>query len=1054
MRTPFLGPFNVTRSRNYADNRLVNLYPEFGAASKDVGAFYMCPGLSLLVTCGTGPIRGMAAMAGNLYVVSAGNVYQVSPSFQATLIGTIPSASTPVTMIVNVTAPTSTNLQQIAIFDGQNGYLIQNGTVTQINLPFSGPVSAKYQDGFGFVNQTGTNQWWQSNLQDLSTWSALAFSSADAQPDNIIAIGDIHREVFLFKQYNTEVWVDAGLSNFAFERLDGPYIETGIAAPYSLAKAGESLLWLTQNKQGQGQVAMLEGYNARIVSTHAIEHAIQSYQTISDAIGYAYQQEGHLFYVLTFPTGDATWCLDLSSTAEGRQPMWHQRAAFLNGQFHRHWGNCATFFAGENVVGDYLTGNLYAFSLNQQLDNFSPRKWVRSWRALQKPVENPVSFKSLRIDMETGAGVSEVNYNASTNLLTDGNFTNGFTGWTLTVGGNNSPVVATAPDLNIPATPGSWGTSDFVLFNNGGGNNTLSQMLSIAAGTTLDVSGWLSVPAGQVGPISEWSVTWNGVQVFGENPLTPATPWAQSSGEVVATGSDLLAITFQNSNTTTFDPNAIPGTDGSPSGALTNNNLTANYENSAGLIQTLDAYETNGGQYYWEFTMNFSSSSNTDHCGIIGYICDRNEVFNDFTTSVYMWISPSGEVSLQGANVINFGTLTTGVNIGVALLVEQSGGIDTAQSRIWFRVNGGNWNNSGTANPATNTGGHVIGAGNAFYFPFFACASIATAGDTIVLNSGGTPFAYTEPVGFGPLVTNAGVWASFPAFDPNNTCNGASGSQSLITLSNTNHTAKVTGNPGSFNPCAVVAGPGRSSGKFYLEFTIGAAWGSNLNSLGFYCQDNALTSQLGTNVAGVGIRDNGTVLCNNTSIGTGATYTTGSLVCVAINLALGLIWYRVGANGNWNNNAANNPATATGGFSLAAMLLPVNAAVSMHDTNDIVTINCGDSVFVGAEPTGFVGYWNGPALGAGNYAGFGNLSVSGAVATDNPQVVLRWSDDGGHNWSDEYFASAGKEGQTAQRVKFNRLGATKRNAGLDRIFELSSTDAFNVALIAAELDAQ
>ena len=69
-----------------------------------------------------------------------------------------------------------------------------------------------------------------------------------------------------------------------------------------------------------------------------------------------------------------------------------------------------------------------------------------------------------------------------------------------------------------------------------------------------------------------------------------------------------------------------------------------------------------------------------------------------------------------------------------------------------------------------------------------------------------------------------------------------------------------------------------------------------------------------------------------------------------------------------------------------------------------------------------------------------------------PLVVLRWSDDGGHTWSNEMFRNAGPPGATAQRVMFKRLGATRRGQGLDRIFELSSTDEFKVAIIGAEID--
>lgn len=43
--------------------------------------------------------------------------------------------------------------------------------------------------------------------------------------------------------------------------------------------------------------------------------------------------------------------------------------------------------------------------------------------------------------------------------------------------------------------------------------------------------------------------------------------------------------------------------------------------------------------------------------------------------------------------------------------------IDFAALRFWFRVNGGNWNNNGSANPATNVGGFVMSTANA-KFPY------------------------------------------------------------------------------------------------------------------------------------------------------------------------------------------------------------------------------------------------------------------------------------------------------------------------------------------------
>ena len=79
---------------------------------------------------------------------------------------------------------------------------------------------------------------------------------------------------------------------------------------------------------------------------------------------------------------------------------------------------------------------------------------------------------------------------------------------------------------------------------------------------------------------------------------------------------------------------------------------------------------------------------------------------------------------------------------------------------------------------------------------------------------------------------------------------------------------------------------------------------------------------------------------------------------------------------------------------------------------------------------------------------------SGVNNGDDPQMMLRWSDDGGHTWSDFRILAAGKLGETAKYVRANRLGGTRRFARSDRIFELSSADVFKVAIVGAELEAE
>jgi hypothetical protein len=76
------------------------------------------------------------------------------------------------------------------------------------------------------------------------------------------------------------------------------------------------------------------------------------------------------------------------------------------------------------------------------------------------------------------------------------------------------------------------------------------------------------------------------------------------------------------------------------------------------------------------------------------------------------------------------------------------------------------------------------------------------------------------------------------------------------------------------------------------------------------------------------------------------------------------------------------------------------------------------------------------------------LSSMSATAID-PQVMLRWSDDGGHTWSNEHWRSMGKTGEWGRRVIWRRLGMTLKLR--DRVYEVSGTDPIKIAIMGAEL---
>lgn len=403
MKTPILGSAYVARSVNAADARMVNLFPEIvPEAGKEPAFLNRAPGLRLLASVGLGPIRGLWAFGGYMYVVSRDKLYKVDASYNVTELGTV-AGSGPVSMADN----------GATLFVAANGpsytYFSLTGDFRQITDPeFEGAVTVGYLDGYFVYNIPDTQR--LAIVTSITTtgyiyplvFDATEFASAEGAPDKIEGIIVDHREVWVFGNNSVEVWYNSGNADFPLSRIQGAFNELGCAAPYSLAKMDNSIFWLGQDARGQGIVYRANGYTGQRISTHAVEWQIQQYNDISGAIGYTYQQEGHSFYVLTFPSANKTWVYDASTQA------WHERAGFAAGEFTRHRSNCQVFFNGETIVGDYENANLYAFDLDVYADNGATQKWLRSWRALPTGQNNlnATAHHTLQIDMESGTGLN------------------------------------------------------------------------------------------------------------------------------------------------------------------------------------------------------------------------------------------------------------------------------------------------------------------------------------------------------------------------------------------------------------------------------------------------------------------------------------------------------------------------------------------------------------------------------------------------------------------------------------------------------------------------
>jgi PKD repeat protein len=144
---------------------------------------------------------------------------------------------------------------------------------------------------------------------------------------------------------------------------------------------------------------MASAYQPVRISTHAVEYAIGQMADISDAVGFCYQNEGHFFYYLNFPSGNRTFCYDMTTG------LWHERAFFVESTGLNKGHNLIShaYFNGKNLVGNFSNGDIFELSMEIYTEDDKPIKRIFTFPHIAKENKR-VTFNNLEIDMEKGVG--------------------------------------------------------------------------------------------------------------------------------------------------------------------------------------------------------------------------------------------------------------------------------------------------------------------------------------------------------------------------------------------------------------------------------------------------------------------------------------------------------------------------------------------------------------------------------------------------------------------------------------------------------------------------
>jgi len=254
----------------------------------------------------------------------------------------------------------------------------------------------------------------------ITSLGVLQQGAIESYPGTIVACKTLHRRIYFFSEYFTEVWENAGIGFILpFRRNNSLLMEYGCAAIGSAVSDFDLIFFLSKARNGLGAVMMVRGTEALPVSTRALDYELAQYyanQQISDCRAFLIKENGLIFYRMNFTAANHTYVFNVSQSqamifnftqadpGSDQGKFWHEEEV-LNGD--RHPAQCGGNLNGINYVGDYKKPILYILDVNTYTNNSEAIRRARITRVLCPPGYQRLRVDRFQIDMAQGLQVPD-----------------------------------------------------------------------------------------------------------------------------------------------------------------------------------------------------------------------------------------------------------------------------------------------------------------------------------------------------------------------------------------------------------------------------------------------------------------------------------------------------------------------------------------------------------------------------------------------------------------------------------------------------------------------
>lgn len=370
--------------------RLINCYAEKAAGGSRAPVRYpRVQGLTeRFTTTGETEARGAILVGSLLYVISGDKAFSVDSSYTVTeLTGSI-GGTGPVFMARNMAATPNVLIVHSAGMSEINTGTATISDFTDPDLPAANSIC--WIDSY-FMVSSAAGRVYQSGI-NATTFSSVDYTTAEADPDGLVRVVAIGRDLAMMGNSTIEIWGNAANpTGFSFNR--GAVLPVGLKGPYAVTGWEPGFSAKLVFVANDNTVRRLDGYTPTRISNPDLERLIEAVADPEDIEASVYVVGGHPCVVITGPTW--TWCYDLS-TGE-----WFERKSYASDRWRGRFG---VYAFDEWLTFDRNSGKVFAVDSTAKTEDGDPLVMdLRSTQAHRFP--GRLWVKRASFDFVTGVGI-------------------------------------------------------------------------------------------------------------------------------------------------------------------------------------------------------------------------------------------------------------------------------------------------------------------------------------------------------------------------------------------------------------------------------------------------------------------------------------------------------------------------------------------------------------------------------------------------------------------------------------------------------------------------